>query len=162
MFEVSVVYFLRVGRRGSEVLLGKKLNGIGTGKLVGPGGKNEPGESALETAIRESREEVGLELEPNNLIPISKVDYIFRGRPELSHRSSAFMALRWRGDPSPSEELSPGWWPLDSLPFEQMWADAKHWLGRGLAGDYLEANFTFDSEDEVVAKELNWSQGEPI
>jgi 8-oxo-dGTP pyrophosphatase MutT (NUDIX family) len=63
MFEVSVVYILREGARGDEVLLGEKLTGLGIGKIVGPGGKQEPGESPVETALREVYEEVGLTLE---------------------------------------------------------------------------------------------------
>ncbi len=159
MIEVSVVYFLRVGTRGSEVLLGRKLTGIGLGKLVGPGGKKEHGESSVETAVRESFEEVGLELDSTDLKPISNISYFFTGRPELNQRSSAFLAYKWKGQPRLSEELAPSWWPLESLPFEQMWSDAELWLTRALAGDYLKAKFTINAKDEVVAKQLNWAGG---
>ena len=161
VIEVSVVYFLRIGKHGSEVLLGRKLTGIGLGKLVGPGGKKEHGESSVETAVRESCEEVGLELDPTDLNPISNVSYFFAGRPELNQRSTAFAVSRWKGTPRRSQELAPSWWPLESLPFEQMWSDAQFWLTRALAGDYLEAKFTIDAKDEVVAKELNWAGGPP-
>ncbi|MDP4971978.1 MAG: NUDIX domain-containing protein, partial [Pontimonas sp.] len=75
MFEVSVVYILREGARGDEVLLGEKLTGLGIGKIVGPGGKQEPGESPVETALREVREEVGLTLEAEALFPLARVTY---------------------------------------------------------------------------------------
>ena len=39
--------------RGQEVLLIHKKTGLGAGKINGPGGKLEPGESPLEGAIRE-------------------------------------------------------------------------------------------------------------
>ena len=43
---------------GQEVLLIRKKRGIGAGKINGPGGKIDPGESPLQCAIRETREEL--------------------------------------------------------------------------------------------------------
>ena len=43
---------------GEEILLIRKLRGIGAGKVNGPGGKIDPGESPLEAAVRETREEL--------------------------------------------------------------------------------------------------------
>ena len=45
-------------RDGHEVLLMRKLRGIGAGKINAPGGKIEPGETPLEAAIRETQEEL--------------------------------------------------------------------------------------------------------
>tara|TARA_B100000674_G_scaffold478036_1_gene474683 strand:- start:984 stop:1259 length:276 start_codon:yes stop_codon:yes gene_type:complete len=45
-------------RDGNEVLLMRKLRGIGAGKINAPGGKIEPGETPLEGAIRETQEEL--------------------------------------------------------------------------------------------------------
>ncbi|MCK8615785.1 NUDIX hydrolase [Gordonia sp. C13] len=39
----------------------------GTARFMFPGGKPEPGETALQTAIRECREELHLELDPSEL-----------------------------------------------------------------------------------------------
>ena len=39
--------------QGSRVLLIEKLRGIGMGKINGPGGKIDPGETPLECAVRE-------------------------------------------------------------------------------------------------------------
>ena len=46
--------------RGGEILLIRKKRGLGAGKIVGPGGRLEPGESVLECAVRETIEEVGV------------------------------------------------------------------------------------------------------
>ncbi|MEM6822896.1 MAG: NUDIX domain-containing protein, partial [Verrucomicrobiota bacterium] len=46
--------------RDDEVLLIEKKRGLGAGKINGPGGKIDPGETALESAIRETQEEVGI------------------------------------------------------------------------------------------------------
>ncbi|MEQ1840701.1 MAG: NUDIX domain-containing protein, partial [Verrucomicrobiales bacterium] len=44
--------------RGDEVLLIHKKTGLGAGKINGPGGKLEAGETALDAAIREVEEEL--------------------------------------------------------------------------------------------------------
>ena len=45
--------------RGGEILLIRKKRGLGAGKINGPGGRLEPGETALDCAVRETREELG-------------------------------------------------------------------------------------------------------
>jgi 8-oxo-dGTP diphosphatase len=157
MFEVSVVYILREGARGDEVLLGEKLTGLGVGKIVGPGGKQEPGESPVETALREVHEEVGLTLEAEALFPLARVSYPFVGRGELSQRSHAFVTRVWRGEVRASPEIDASWWPLSELPVQRMWSDAALWLSRALAGEFVEATFEIGPLDEVLSQTMRWS-----
>ena len=44
--------------RGAEILLMRKKQGLGAGKIVAPGGRLEPGETPLACAVRETQEEV--------------------------------------------------------------------------------------------------------
>jgi len=157
MFEVSVVYILREGAEGDEVLLGEKLTGLGIGKIVGPGGKQEPGESPVETALREVCEEVGLTLEAEALFPLARVTYPFVGRGELSQRSHAFVTRVWSGDVRASSEIEATWWPLKDLPVNRMWSDAALWLPRALAGEFVEATFEIGPLDEVLTQTMQWS-----
>ena len=46
--------------RDGQILLIRKKRGLGQGNINGPGGKLEPGETALEAALRETREEIGI------------------------------------------------------------------------------------------------------
>ena len=156
MFEVSVVYILRAGTDGDEVLLGEKLTGLGVGKVVGPGGKQEPGETPVATAVREVREEVGLSLSPGNLVPLAHITYPFVGRPELSQRSHAFVVREWSGEPRSSDEISPTWWSTHELPLDRMWADAALWLPRALGGEFVEATFEIGQADQVVSQQMTW------
>ena len=157
MFEVSVVYILREGARGDEVLLGEKLTGLGVGKIVGPGGKQEPGESPVETALREVHEEVGLMVGAEALFPLARVTYPFVGRGELSQRSHAFVTRVWRGEVRASPEIDATWWPLSELPVHRMWSDAALWLPRALAGEFVEATFEIGPLDEVLSQTMQWS-----
>jgi 8-oxo-dGTP pyrophosphatase MutT (NUDIX family) len=47
-----------------------------------PGGKIDPGETALEAAVREAREETGLELDPGRLHPLFTVTTQAHGEPD--------------------------------------------------------------------------------
>jgi len=60
--EVSAV----VLRDGSGALL--TVRKLGTHRFMLPGGKPEPGESPRETAVRECREELGVDLVPEALV----------------------------------------------------------------------------------------------
>ena len=50
-----------------------------------------------------------------------------------------------------TEEIAPEWYDIERIPYEQMWADAAHWLPRALAGEYVVAEYTFDSDCESIA-----------
>ena len=56
--QATLVFVLR----GHEILLIDKKRGLGKGKVNGPGGKLDPGESIEACAIRECREELSIEV----------------------------------------------------------------------------------------------------
>ena len=71
--QVCVCYLLREQDGVVQVLLGRKKHGLGRGYFVGLGGKLEPGESAVDAAVREVFEESGVvvaacDLEPRGLL----------------------------------------------------------------------------------------------
>ena len=154
MYDVCVVYLLRerrtwLGRR-TEVLLGEKLTGLGVGKLVGAGGKLEPGEDPLAAAVREVAEELGVTVNPADLFPISRITYPFVDKADWSQRSFGFVTRVWVGTPTATAELAPRWFPVDRLPFDSMWADAQLWLPSALAGNFVEATYSFRSDGTMV------------
>ncbi len=157
-----MVYILRPGLDGDEVLLGEKLTGLGAGKVVGPGGKQEPGETPVETAVREVREEVGLTLARENLVPLARITYPFVGRPELSQRSHAFIVRDWSGELRASDEIAPTWWAIRQLPVDRMWSDAALWLPRALVGEFVEATFEIGETDQVLSQQMVWTARESV
>ncbi len=154
MYDVCVVYLVRSRRTffgtRTEVLLGEKLTGLGTGKFVGAGGKLEPGESPLDAAVREVAEELGVTVAPDDLTPISCITYPFVDRPEWSQRSFGFVARGWTSTPRSSDELAPRWFSTKRIPFRRMWADAELWLPRALGGEFVEDTFVFRANGTIV------------
>jgi len=125
---------------GPQVLLMRKKRGHGAGRINAPGGKLEPGETPLECAIRETREETGVTpLEPSLRGVFRFVDLV---QPQWL--GYVFVAGRHEGTAIETEEGSPIWTPVDALPFAEMWEDDRLWLPRLLAGESLEGEFLFD------------------
>jgi 8-oxo-dGTP diphosphatase len=127
-------------RRDGQVLLIRKKRGHGAGKINGPGGKLDPGETPLAGALRETLEEVGVRV----------LDAELRGRFSFVDLSApqwfgyVFVATQFSGSPHPTDEADPAWYALDALPFDQMWEDDRFWLPRVLNGESLEGEFLFD------------------
>lgn len=144
--EVCVVYLIRDGAAGPEVLLGRKLTGLGVGKIVAPGGKLEAGESPLDAAVREVLEEVGLALDPDALEMLGTLTYRFPTKPNWSQVSWAFRALGDFGAPIASDEIDPSWVQIRSVPLNEMWDDAKYWVPDLLAGASVAATFEFGAD----------------
>jgi 8-oxo-dGTP diphosphatase len=142
----------RTGGDGTrEVLLGHKKTGLGTGKIVGLGGHVEPGESPVEAAAREAKEESGIRVTPGSLLLAARVTFLFPAHPAWDMNTEIFTTADWVGQPAETEEIRPAWFPVTALPFGQMWDDAPHWLPRVLAGERLRATFSYKADNETVA-----------
>lgn len=135
-----------------EVLLGRKKRGFGTGKIVGLGGKIEPGESAADAAAREVLEESGLLVAVADLRPMATVTFRFPAVPAWDMRVAVFTADRFSGDVMESDEIAPAWYRIDALPEQDMWDDNRYWLRPVLAGRRLKADFVFDADGQTVAE----------
>lgn len=151
--EVCVVYLLRTGADGLEVLLGDKRTGLGRGKVVGIGGKLDPGETTRDAAVREVFEEIGVGVEASDLLEAGAIDYHFPTRPEWSQRSTVFTARRWSGEPAETAEITPRWYRLADVPYRRMWDDAVRWLPGVLRGGRVDARFTFGPDLSTVVLE---------
>lgn len=127
-------------RHEDQVLLIHKKRGHGVGKINGPGGKIEPDETPLQCAIRETREETGIEVAHASL----HGEFRFLDLVALQWYGYVFIADEWQGEPGVTEEADPFWCSIAQLPFAQMWDDDRFWLPRILAGERLEGDFLFD------------------
>ena len=137
--------------KDGSVLLILKKRGLGAGKVNGPGGKIEPGETALESAIREVQEEIGvtpLEIEDRGVLHFQFAD-------GYSLECAVFLANDLDGEPVETIEAAPFWVKVEAVPYDEMWADDRHWLPEVLAGKSFRGWFEFDG-DTMLSRRLEW------
>ena len=94
-----------------QVLLIRKLRGLGAGKINAPGGRLEPGESPAEAAVRESLEEVGV----RPLAPRHRGELRFQFVDGYALHAHVFSADACEGEARPSDEAIPIWTPLGAM-----------------------------------------------
>lgn len=136
--------------RDDEVLLIKKKRGLGKGKINGPGGRIDPGETPLQCAIREVEEE----------LCVTPVDISFCGRLNfqfvdgLALRCHVFRADDCRGTVRETDEAVPMWTAVEQIPFEKMWQDDRLWIPLMLDRTRFEGRFLFD-DDTMLGHEID-------
>jgi 8-oxo-dGTP diphosphatase len=142
-----------VDEEAGRVLLIRKKRGLGAGKINGPGGKMDPGETSLECAVRETQEELGV----TALDPVKHGELWFQFVDGLALHVDVFRATRWQGEPVETPEAIPLWTPLERLPFEEMWEDDRHWLAEVLVEKKsFIGRFVFD-DDTMLSREVLWT-----
>lgn len=135
-----------------RVLLIRKQRGLGAGKINGPGGKLDPGETPMQCAVRETQEE----LHVTALDPVKHGELWFQFTDGLGMVVDVFLATQWEGTATETPEAIPLWTPLDAIPLHEMWADDGFWLERMLIQrHHFLGKFDFDS-DTMLSHELCW------
>ena len=135
----ATLIFVIVGRR---ILLIRKKRGLGAGKINGPGGRREPGESFADCAIRELQEE--LRITPLHLerVGIHRFQFI----DGYSTHVHVFRADGFDGEPTETDEATPYWVDVDAIPFDEMWEDDRYWLPLVVAGRRFAGRWIFDGD----------------
>lgn len=131
--------------RDDEVLLINKKTGLGKGKVNGPGGKVDPGETPEQAAIRECQEELH--------ITVSELEYCgehcFQFVDGYSIHVYVYRTRKFTGLPTETREAEPLWVPVDSIPYDDMWEDDKHWLPMVIRGEKFQTRWIFDGDRMV-------------
>lgn len=140
-------------RRNDEVLLAMKKRGFGVGKWNGVGGKLELGETVEQALVREAEEEIGVTLTRYEKVAKIIFDEHVNGEPTFMH-VHVYLAGEWQGEPSESEEMYPQWFKQGDIPYDVMWSDDEYWLPVVLDGKKLQAEFTLDASDVIVAHDI--------
>jgi len=139
--------------KDNQILLAMKKRGFGEGKWNGAGGKPEGDENIDQTAIRETKEEIGVV--PKNIKQVATLDFFFQNNPDWDQQVSVYITSEWEGEPIESEEMSPQWFDKKQLPFESMWPDDPFWLPLVLDGKNIIAKFIFNDAGQIVDKTIN-------
>jgi 8-oxo-dGTP diphosphatase len=143
--KATLVFVIRDG----EILLINKKTGLGKGKVNGPGGKVDPGETPEACAVRECREELS--------ITVSNLEYCGEHRIQFVGGYSIHVWVYRTRDfnvvPTECLEAEPLWAPLDGIPYEQMWEDDQYWLPMVIRGERFTTRWIFD-DDHMLDYEI--------
>ncbi|MDX1571257.1 MAG: 8-oxo-dGTP diphosphatase [Xanthomonadales bacterium] len=135
----TLVFIIHAGR----ILLIRKKRGLGAGKINGPGGKLDPGETPEACAIRECEEEIG----------VTPVDLEYCGENLFQFTDGygihvhVYRAFEFLGEPHETDEAIPMWYALDAIPYDEMWADDELWVPAVLSGQTFVGRWIFDGDD---------------
>ncbi len=145
----NLLFVIREGR----ILLIRKKRGLGAGNINGPGGKLDEGETAQEAALREVEEEVGIQV----LDPEEMGTLCFQFIDGLRMHCTVFRAGDYQGVPVETDEAIPLWFPVDAIPFDEMWEDDRHWLPQMIEGKRFEGYFIF-RDKAMLSKRICWKE----
>ena len=132
-----------------RILLIRKKRGLGAGKVNGPGGRIEPGETAREAAVRETQEEIGVTptgVESAGMLRFQFVD-------GYSLECEVFRAADATGTLVETDEALGFWVDTVAIPYEEMWRDDAVWMPWFLAGREFNGWFVFDG-DRMLTQRL--------
>ena len=139
--------------KNNQVLLIRKKRGLGAGKINGPGGRLEAGETPEECALRETNEE--LSINPLQVRPAGELFFHAEDMPRI--HGYVFVATDYEGIPSETDEAIPLWYSVDDIPFDEMWEDDRYWLTQVLKGSSVRGYFTF-VEERLLDHEVTFFQ----
>jgi len=142
---IPAVYI--IFRDGNKILLLQRAN---TGYMDGlyglPSGHVDGNEPAVDAAVREAKEEAGVELDRKDLTLVHTMHRRVGDGDRHGHERMDlfFEAYRWRGEPKNAEPhkcSEIGWYDADSLPVAMI-PEVAAVLGRVQAGEpYSDYNF---------------------
>jgi len=161
--EVRSLLFTQVPcLRNDQVLLMKRNKEPNLGQWVAPGGKIEKGEAPYECAIRELREETGLEVHRIHLRGIVSIVMPTILRPCMQF---LFVVTDFSGHLVADErEGTLRWWPVDEVQHLYTPQDVSVWMPHilDMHRPFYQAKYVFDNDwhlKEVIEHTACVSQG---
>ena len=135
----------------TEICLAMKKRGLGVDKWNGAGGKPKEGESFEDCAIRETKEEIGVDIK--DFYQVSEMYFKTNNSTEWNEHVKAYFCEKWIGEVAESEEMNPKWFKVSDIPYSNMWPEAVTWLPKALEGKIQECRFVYDDKDQLLSYE---------
>lgn len=143
-----------------DVLLCEKKRGWRSGVVNGVGGHLEPGETLAECIVRETREEVGIELSEAALVEVAQLTFRWVQADQQPIAMTAYTAWMPEGQEAvETDEVRPFWVPVVELSslYGRMWNDDPYWVEHVLVrGMRVEGEFWFGEDYMITRAELRF------
>lgn len=146
--------------KNGKVLLGFKTQKIGKDCWNGYGGGIKEGESPMQAALRELKEESGIETSSEYLEKVAVVDFHNTKSDGSTFicRVHTFLVSDWSGEPRATKEMiNPTWFDMKYLPDKLMPAD-KQWLPVVLSGKKIMATAKLGPFQKTLLGEVELRQ----
>ena len=137
----------------TDICLAMKKRGFGKDRYNGYGGKVEEGETIVDAVKRELVEESGVITE--ELEKYGEIEFTFPHRPDFNQYVHVYLSTSWIGEPEETEEMSPLWYAVENIPYDQMWPDDIFWLPKVIEENKkIRAKFSFGEGDVIQEQEV--------
>lgn len=131
----------------------RKARGLfGEGKWNAPGGKLHSGENPSAGAAREMLEETGLRVSQLRFNGI--LNFYLGESKALDQTVFVFSCGEFRGKVRRSREGKLKWFPVEGIPFDQMWEDDRLWLPLVLEDKDFIGDFYFTDKYQKLVSHL--------
>lgn len=135
--------------KDKQILLAMKKRGFGINKWNGVGGKLQDTETPIEAIIRETEEEIGVQVATTDIEKVGTITFHFPANPNWDNECHVFITKKWIGEPVETEEMCPAWYYFGDIPYDAMWVSDKAWLPLILEGKKITATFQFNNEGDT-------------
>tara|TARA_Y100000588_G_scaffold388630_1_gene489279 strand:- start:4775 stop:5281 length:507 start_codon:yes stop_codon:yes gene_type:complete len=136
--EATLIFVIR----RNQILLIRKKRGLGAGKINGPGGRLEKGETPDDCVARELYEELCI----RPVKPVKFGEHRFQFLDGYSIYVHVYQASGYIGTPIETEEAIPMWFSIDAIPFDEMWEDDRLWLPLLLEEKHFSGYWIFEND----------------
>jgi 8-oxo-dGTP pyrophosphatase MutT (NUDIX family) len=137
-------------RHENRILLGRIKLGMSKDKWAGFGGHVKEGETAIEAAKREMKEESGITVDDVELMGILTITSPSRGLIELH----IFKATEFQGELVETPDAIPKWFAKEEIPFREMWPADLYWWPYFYKNRHFMGEFELDKDDRVISHEV--------
>lgn len=132
-----------------KICLAMKKRGFGVGRWNGAGGKVLNEETVEQALMRETNEELRVLLK--DYYQVGDLNFLFPHNEDWNQNVLVYFSESWNGEPVETEEMKPRWFSVREIPYNQMWSDDILWLPKVLSGEFVNAEFEFGPNDEVLS-----------
>ncbi len=122
------------------------------GKWNGYGGKLQVGESLESAAIREVKEESGIQIVEPDLKNMGVLDFYFTDKEEWNQRVHVYLIENFTGEPIETEEMKPKWFKDTEIPYNEMWAGDDAWFPYLIRYEKFMGEIHFSEEGKKVVE----------
>lgn len=146
VIELAICHVIKNG----SLLLIKGEEGFGKDKWNAPSGEIVKGEQPQKAAMKHVFQQTGLYT--TKVVNNGTIRLFLNGKNEYSHKLHVFSTKIFSGELKPNIKGEAKWFSNEEVPYYDMWADDKYWLGLVLQGKAFDADFFFDEKNEKITK----------